>query len=199
MEQESKYYEWCHGFNGYIGRVVVLPDGKRTTQLQHRVVMEDHLGRSLRSDAHVHHINEDKSDNRVENLSVMSASDHAKEHSKERHQEVSHLVCCYCSVAFDRPTRFVRHSEKQGKFGPFCSRSCAGKWSAAKQNSSPDGKMTGAPKKLTLETAGKILARAATGESLSSIARDFDVSRSTVRDMVAGKCWVRARPENMPN
>lgn len=44
----------------------------------HRHVMEQKLGRKLLSDEVVHHINGNKLDNRPENLTVMSASEHSK-------------------------------------------------------------------------------------------------------------------------
>lgn len=54
-------------------------NGKRVRE--HRWIMEQHIGRKLERWEHVHHINDDSSDNRIENLEVLTNSEHQrKEH-----------------------------------------------------------------------------------------------------------------------
>ena len=67
-------------------RYEVFVDGK--WKMRSRFVMEKHLGRSLLSNEVVHHINGDKFDDRVENLQVMTNSEHVSIHNIMRQ---SHL------------------------------------------------------------------------------------------------------------
>lgn len=55
--------------------------GRGKYRRQHRVVMEKHLGRELKEDEVIHHINGNKTDNRVENLQLMSKEEHDKLHN----------------------------------------------------------------------------------------------------------------------
>lgn len=57
-----------------------VPVGNSKNMLEHRYVMEQHLGRKLDRKEHVHHINGDKLDNRIDNLEVLTNSEHGKRH-----------------------------------------------------------------------------------------------------------------------
>jgi hypothetical protein len=89
----------------------------------HRVLVENSIGRLLSRDEQVHHVNEDKDDNRVENLAIMTTAEHARLHA--RTVDLVSLVCPVCGRGFSVPASFARLRLKRTA-APKCSRQCAG-------------------------------------------------------------------------
>lgn len=54
--------------------------------LLHRMIAEYQLGRYLKEEEVVHHMNHIRDDNRIENLLVMKQKEHMSMHMKERHE-----------------------------------------------------------------------------------------------------------------
>lgn len=81
---KSRYPNGPKGFymkDGYR----LLTVGRNANREEHIVIMENHLGRKLNKNEVIHHINEIRSDNRIENLQVMTRGEHARLHGLLKH------------------------------------------------------------------------------------------------------------------
>lgn len=54
----------------------------------HRAIMEDFIGRDLHSDEEVHHIDFNHSNNKINNLVILSKSKHAAIHARRKERDV---------------------------------------------------------------------------------------------------------------
>lgn len=75
--------------DGYIA--IYFPDHPCCNEdgyiMEHILVMEAIIGRHLKDDECVHHMNEVRNDNRKENLKLMTKKEHMSYHSKKRWEE----------------------------------------------------------------------------------------------------------------
>lgn len=118
--------------SGHLFWVDKHEDGSRRSVWVHREMMEHHLGRQLTDDEVVHHKNEQPSDNRIENFEIKTRADHTRDHQPPA--ELLEIICPQCgSTAFVEAARIRHNQGKQLKAGPFCSKSCAGKWTRQRQ------------------------------------------------------------------
>ena len=89
----------------------------------HRVLIEIHLNRILEKNEVVHHKDENKSNNAIENLEVITNSEHAKHHSKKVKAISVNCGCCGKEISIKPHEYRLRIGRnKSGKI--FCTHSC---------------------------------------------------------------------------
>jgi hypothetical protein len=92
------------------GRIYIVGrDGSRTTWA--RIVAANMLGRALRLGEEVHHRNGDWTDDRPENLEVLTRAEHAQRHPDEmswRGSRWASRICAGCGCDHDERTAGCR-------------------------------------------------------------------------------------------
>lgn len=74
--------KWEYRYKDKQGYIILTHD-RDNKIYEHRYIMEQHLGRPLKSTEIVHHINGIKDDNRIENLVITNRSEHINIHRKD--------------------------------------------------------------------------------------------------------------------
>ena len=96
-----------------------------TEACQYRIFLHRHIasikvGRWLSTDEHVHHIDGNKLNNDIDNLEVLSCSEHAKRHKGETPE----AICIVCGTSF----------KAIGKVNKYCSYNCTNSGAVKNKN-----------------------------------------------------------------
>jgi hypothetical protein len=138
-------YEGCKIYGPYDradGRqhvIAIFGDGTRKTVSYPKYLTEKRLGRYLEASETVDHIDGDVANNDPSNLRVLDRSAHVSQDVKRL--EPQEFECPMCSDPFILDGRKLGRAvqfRKRGKAGPFCGKSCAGKYGAEVQNGRMD-------------------------------------------------------------
>ncbi len=142
-----------------------------------RLLMSEFLNRPLEEDEHIHHINGDKTDDRIENLAIMSPQDHISLHTKgDKHWrwiKNRTKICLNCNQEFSRDDthHFARNK--------FCSVQCSSQYHSKERSCKA---------KITQEIADEI--RSYKGILPSrKLAVKFNISPTHIKRILRGECW----------
>jgi hypothetical protein len=108
--------------------IVIDKNGKRRTVSYPKWLMEIQVGHQLDPDqCTIDHWDSNFENNDLSNLRIMPRDEHSA--ADTRRVKNIKFDCAWCNNTFERSPRLIRDKAKKNKAGPFCSRSCAGKYS----------------------------------------------------------------------
>lgn len=109
--------------------IIIYHDGSRKTVSYPKYLTEKRLGRYLEPHETVDHEDGNFYNNDPSNIKVISRSRHSYSHARRVKKE--NFKCPTCEKTFTiggKRLNDVVQNRKKGKAGPFCGRSCAGKY-----------------------------------------------------------------------
>lgn len=100
-----------------------------------RFLMEQFLGHELLPEEDVHHIDGNPLNNELDNLQIIMHGEHQRQHMPSKyHDKIA--VCVYCGKEFlwtAKQQQVYYRNRYRRQSGPFCSKSCIGKYRREKQ------------------------------------------------------------------
>lgn len=99
---------------------------KRPYIAEHVLIMEKHIGRYLKDGEVVHHIDCNRLNNSIENLQLMTQSEHCALHQALKPVKMVEVKCSFCEKCFNTPLRLYKSKIKQGYLNFYCDRKCMG-------------------------------------------------------------------------
>lgn len=130
--QEPFKSKWKWGYtrtnpDGRVSITLYNSDNDRKTISYARYLMGIHLGYEVPDEYEVDHINNDKTDDRIENFQLLTRSDNIKkrhEYYRNEIQEKQNLICNYCNREFKIPVYEYKRSLQRNCKNFYCSKKC---------------------------------------------------------------------------
>lgn len=108
-------------------------DNRNQTMWLARYLMQEHLNRILESSEHVDHKDENKLNDNLENLQILTETENTVKRNKSLAINPEELIvfCSFCSkeIKMNRQKQKDRaKAEREGRNGPFCNRKCSSQY-----------------------------------------------------------------------
>lgn len=114
-----KIYKIYHSKEERYYAVIWKSSSERTTKSWAKYVMETHLGRELLSSEEVDHINNNKQDDRIENLQILTRQENCTKYQSTIKDKLIELSCTRCDKTISRPINGFTKTKNH-----FCDRKC---------------------------------------------------------------------------
>lgn len=124
--EEKLFGPYTRKDNGRKQLVIIKEDGSHSSISYPKWLMEQFLGRKLEDWETVDHIDRDFTNDSLDNLRVINKKEHISDDVK-RVKKIK-FNCVFCGMPGERSPKDWDNNIKKGKSGPFCSKSCVGKY-----------------------------------------------------------------------
>lgn len=106
--------------------VIVYENGRKQTKSYPKYLLEQKIGRELEENETCDHVDEDFTNDDLNNLQVFTRSENAVKAMIGREQKIYKFICPVCKKESEKPMKDVSNNWKMGKKGPVCSKQCVG-------------------------------------------------------------------------